>query len=273
MYLNHPNWYTSILYDFTIADWSAVCSQWPDKEYCGQEDAQFVDGGNVDNPALVSSIAAYQKESGTSTKLKVVLNVHNEGVKLKSDYPQFLAYFSTYFNKNVKPGEYLILPNKGAFNPLPSPQIFDKKVRYADLKDELKPLGETKSQYATFKLTTIDNSVYSVKGGQSVELLVFFLNYEADIYIFTKDAVDQHTPVLSDMIVAITKSADVLKVVKTFFDVDEDEEEDGEEDEEENGEEDEEEDGEEDEEENGEEDEDEEISRSESSSGSESLDV
>lgn len=228
MYLEVDNTLSQVVYNTGVSDWASVCAQWPVKEYCGQQDAQFVDGGNVDNPALVSSIAAYQKESGTSTKLKVVLNVHNQGADLAGDYPQFLAYFATDFNIDqcvapvtcpVAPGGYLILPNNGAYNPLPSPQIFAEEVRDADLKAALKDLDGVQSQYATFQLTTIDNPVYGVKGGQSVELLVFFLNCDVTTFIFTKGSIDENTPVLNDMIVDISSSNDVLDVVQTFFGV------------------------------------------------------
>merc|ERR1711862_327500 len=98
-----------------------------------------------------------------------------------------------------------ILPNNGLFNPLPrpSPQIFAEEVRDADLRAALKYLDGAKSQYATFQLTTIDNSVYGIKGGQSVELLVFFLNCDVNIFQYTKGSIDEYTPVLSDMIVDI----------------------------------------------------------------------
>jgi len=229
MYLGVSQGTSSAVYNSGVTDWASVCSQWPETEYCEQNDAQFVDGGNVDNPALVSSIAAYQKESGTSTKLKVVLNVHNQGANLDGDFPQFLAYFATDFNIDqcvepvscpVAPGGYLILPNDGAYNPIPSPQIFAEEVRDADLRDALQDLDGTQSQYATFELTTIDNPVYGIEGGQKVDLLVFMLNYDVTTFIFTEGQVDEYTPILSDMIVDIASSDDVLEVVQTFFGTD-----------------------------------------------------
>lgn len=69
----------SRLYNLGISDCAAVCSQWPETKQCGRDEPQLVDGGYIDNPALVSSIAAYQKDFGTSNGLKVVLNVHNQG--------------------------------------------------------------------------------------------------------------------------------------------------------------------------------------------------
>merc|ERR1719296_609860 len=97
----------STLYNSGITDWMAVCSQWPETYECAQDDAQFIDGGNVDNPALVSSIAAYQKDYGTTNDLKVVLNVHNQGASRdvdSADWPQFVAYFSNPDNVGVDPG-------------------------------------------------------------------------------------------------------------------------------------------------------------------------
>lgn len=213
----------STLYNSGITDWMAVCSQWPETYECAQDDAQFIDGGNVDNPALVSSIAAYQKDYGTTNDLKVVLNVHNQGASRdvdSADWPQFVAYFSNPDNVGVDPGGYIVLPNDGAVNPLPSPQIFEDDLSTSDLLAMLQDLDGTQSQYATFKLTTIDNAIYGIQGGQSVELLVFFLNYDVTTNIFTEAQCDEYTPILADMIVDIASSQDVLDTVQSFFGLD-----------------------------------------------------
>lgn len=85
----------------------------------------------------------------------------------------------------------------------------------------LQDLDETQSQYATFKLTTIDNPIYGVQGGQSVELLVFFLMYDVPTEIFFELQINRYTPVLAKMITDIANSNDVLSTVQNFFGADE----------------------------------------------------
>jgi len=223
LYLDRSQSQASAIYNGGISDWMAVCSQWPETYECAQDDAQFVDGGNVDNPALVSSIAAYQKDYGTNNDLKVVLNLHNQGADPgvdSFDWPQFVAYFSNPDNVGVDPGGYIILPNDGAVNPLPSPQIFEDDLTTENLIGMLQDLDGTQSQYATFKLTTVDNAIYGVQGGQSVDLLVFFLNYDVTTNIFTEAQIDEYTPILADMIVDISSSEAVLDTVQSFFGLD-----------------------------------------------------
>jgi len=225
LYLEMSQATTSSIYNSAASDYAAMCDQWPQTQNCAQEEAQLIDGGNVDNPALVASIAAYQKDHGTTKDLKVVLNVHNQGAwrnldsreEDSADWPQFVAYFPNPDNAGVDPGGFVILPNDGAVNPLPSPQIFEEELSVPDLIDMLQDLDGTESQYATFELTTVDNPIYGVQGGQSVELLVFFLNYDVQTNCFTEAQIEEFTPILADMIVDISSSKDVLDVVESFF--------------------------------------------------------
>lgn len=152
--------------------------------------------------------------------MKVVLNVHNQGTSREedsADWPQFVAYFPNPDNAGVDPGGFLILPNDGGYNPLPSPQIFEEELSVPDLIDMLQDLDGTQSQYATFELTTVDNPIYGVQGGQSVNLLVFFLMYDVTTNILTEAQIEEFTPILADMIVDISSSQDVLDVVESFF--------------------------------------------------------
>ena len=149
--------------------------------------------------------------------------INNKGASRdvdSADWPQFVAYFSNPDNVGVDPGGYIVLPNDGAVNPLPSPQIFEDDLSTSDLLAMLQDLDGTQSQYATFKLTTIDNAIYGIQGGQSVELLVFFLNYDVTTNIFTEAQCDEYTPILADMIVDIASSQDVLDTVQSFFGLD-----------------------------------------------------
>merc|ERR1712150_160580 len=186
-------------------------------EKCNQNDGLFVDGGLIDNPALVTGITTYQKQTNYDSNriIKAVVNIHNEGTDPVDDFSQFLGYFETSFNKDVQPGGFVFRP-KG-WIPQPSVQIFAESLEEDALIDMLKPIEGTNVTYATFQTTTVDNPVYEVRAGQSVELLVFFLNYNITTFVFGQKTIKEATPQLANMISDITSSQDVVNVVKNFF--------------------------------------------------------
>jgi hypothetical protein len=92
----------------------AVCSQWPFP--CGEQDSMIIDGWLVDNPSLVINIGHHQQKygfdssSGSSSNNTLKVIVTNTNQKWDDDdwvHAQIMQYFSTYFNQNILPGEFL----------------------------------------------------------------------------------------------------------------------------------------------------------------------
>jgi hypothetical protein len=135
----------------------AVCSQWPLRS-CGENDARLVDGGYIDNNALVANIAAYQASNvgDLSTTLKVFLTEADESFEQDpfSGDPLLLSYFSSAINQDIAPGEPLwpaLSPEQfAAPNPVLSMQIFGEYMNSSELQSLREPVNGTnitKSQY------------------------------------------------------------------------------------------------------------------------------
>ena len=76
----------AIIYNQTLPDKFAVCSQWPAP--CGTTDGMFVDGWISDNPAFAINVGQYHISGGDLTKtMKVILTNTNE------EWPQEEAHF------------------------------------------------------------------------------------------------------------------------------------------------------------------------------------
>lgn len=91
------------LYNESILDGFAVCSQWPNP--CGQTDGIFVDGWISDNPALAINVGQYHIAGGDlSTTMKVILTNTNQEWGDEFQYTQMLQYFNSPINEGVEPG-------------------------------------------------------------------------------------------------------------------------------------------------------------------------
>jgi len=203
---------------FSQLDGAAVCTNYPQK--CAEEDGLLLDGFFVDNPALVASIASYQKQIDydvENNSIKVVLNMHNDAKFPSVNYDQFLAYFRTYFNKKVLPGGYLSYVLNRATEQ-PSMQIFAESLEPQELEKRLMPIEGTDLTYAIFEVTTVDNPVAEVRAGQSVELLLFFLNIPVRTLIVGESPIKKYTPILANMISTVASNQGVIDIVQSFFD-------------------------------------------------------
>jgi len=201
------------LYQTRELDGFAVCSQYP--EPCGENDATFIDGGYTDNPAFVMNIAQYQEGGGSPDEtIKIVLTNTNEG---KFDpNPEILPYFSTKNNSGVEPGQYIW----GQFVSVMSQQIFDRRMNTTGLLalEEFTDDGSTVSTVTLTGLKTVDNPMYGVKAGYTVDLLIINTNTDVTTYLVGSELIKFYTPILANLAAGdIASNGVLLQRVKDFF--------------------------------------------------------
>jgi hypothetical protein len=191
----------------------AVCSQWPNLP-CTQEDAYLMDGWFVDNPALPINIGHIQDKIGLNETIKVLLSNCNDVWDSEWNRAQYLAYFETYFNKGIAPGDYSWGP--GWFIPSRSQQIFSEYLDPAGLDALLEPIADSNMTTALLQGTTIDNPSYNVRAGQRVEMLLLNANANITTYVIGRTAIETYTQPLADMASNIAASDELLERVKEF---------------------------------------------------------
>ena len=148
--------------------------------------------------ALAMNIGLHQAQNPDyfNTTVKVILtNVNYIG----DANPNLLAYFSTYFNQGVAPGDWIWTPGvvftdpvqKG---PMRSMQIFQEYLDDDSLLAPLTPVSSTKYPYwnvtsGVFYGTTIDNPAFGVKAGQNVQILLIRINSQIPTNILFPSAI------------------------------------------------------------------------------------
>ena len=160
-------------YDQPLFDKFAVCNQWHNT--CGATDSYYIDGAYVDNPSLVIYVAQFQMSSGDLKQtLKVILTNTNEVWGTAKQFTQILQYFKSPISQGVEPGSFNWPP--GYTVPYQSPQIFEEFLDSSTLDDLLKPIPDSNMTTAILKGTNINNPIFGVKAGQSVEIFLVNLN-------------------------------------------------------------------------------------------------
>lgn len=168
-----------------FADFS-ICSNSP-AGTCGLGDAHLVDGSFVDDTALAQTIGMHQKKQrlsvGTKNKLKIVLTHHKWAGRTNV---RVLELFSTDFNKDVKPGDFVWPPGLSTQfiaeeTPRFSKQVFSNEYSEETLAAATKSLApQTNTSGLTYALladlTTVDNPVFGVEGGWEVDILLLQAN-------------------------------------------------------------------------------------------------
>ena len=164
-----------LLFNNPLADNVAMCSQWP--EPCGPMDGYFLDGAFSDNPSVAINIASYQHSEGAdlSKTIKLVLTNTNQAFEPNSyDTQQILQYFSTDFNQDIAPGDYVWLPD--FVSPYRSPEIFAEELSDEAYVASIEPIEGSNMTTAILRGTTIANPAYGTVAGQTVEILVLNTN-------------------------------------------------------------------------------------------------
>ncbi|CAB9505333.1 expressed unknown protein [Seminavis robusta] len=204
------------IYKNSTFDNFAICSQWPNT--CAEEDGFLIDGWFIDNPAVVINVGHYQQKIGaTESKgktVKLIITNTNEEWNTTFNYAQYLQYFSTYFNNNIGPGDFLWAP--GYWAPFRSPQIFEEYLDQKGLDDLLEPVPNTNFTTALLTGTTIDNPSFGVTAGMSVEILLLNLNENITTFVVGKQAVEKFTDPLANMTRSIAASEVLVQRVRDF---------------------------------------------------------
>ena len=201
------------VYQNTSFDNFAVCSQWPNLP-CQEQDAYMLDGWFVDNPALPINIGHQQTKIGRNETIKVILTNCNQVWDDEWTQAQYLAYFATYFNTGIAPGDFNWGP--GWFIPSRSQQIFSDYLDRDGLNALVKPIVNSNMTTALLQGTTIDNPAYNVRAGQRVEMLLLNLNANITTYVVGKTQIEEYTQPLADMASHIAGSEDLVVRVREF---------------------------------------------------------
>jgi hypothetical protein len=191
----------------------AVCSQWPNLP-CGPNDAYMFDGWLVDNPALAINIGQSQDRTALNETLKVILTNCDEVWDTEWNRAQYLAYFSTYFNEGIAPGDFSWGP--GWFVPSRSQQIFSEYLDPAGLDALLEPIPNSNMTTALLVGTTIDNPAYGVAAGQRVEMLLLNLNTNITTYVIGSSQILDLTQPLADMASRVAGNEELRRRVTDF---------------------------------------------------------
>lgn len=168
----------------------------------------------MDNPALSINIGHMQQKIGRNETIKVILTNTNDVWDSEWQRAQYLAYFSTYFNEGIEPGEYSWGP--GWFVPSRSQQVFSEYLDPAGLDVLLEPITNSNMTTALLRGTTVNNPAYNVRAGQKVEMLLLNANANITTYVIGKTAIEAYTQPLADMASHIAGSAELLERVKEF---------------------------------------------------------
>ena len=207
------------VYTYGRLDGVLVCSVWPDP--CRDRNGHLADGTFVDDPALVVNVAHQQRlllgegdADAPLPPLKVLLTNTNEKWDTQSSYTKILSYFSTDFNEDVGPGDYLWAP--GNYLPYRSLQIFEEFMSDADLDARLEPVPDSNMTTAILAGTTVDSPAFGVRAGQKVEILLLNLNTDIPTYVVGKQILEETTEPLAKMTSSVALNEVLLERVVDF---------------------------------------------------------
>ena len=188
-----------IVYSSSFTNDIAVCSQWPNE--CDEQDARIVDGGYIDNNALVVNMADYQQSSNADLNqtLKIILTTAN----LLGSFGNrsLLSYFRNNYNEKVAPGDFVWpvspLTNQSfTLTPIRSTQMFQEYLDEDSLATMRIPVPGTNLTSTHLKATTVDNPAYGIRAGQLVEILYLEINSNIPSSIFGVNDTRTLTPAL-----------------------------------------------------------------------------
>lgn len=210
---------TDKIYQLPLFFGLAVCSQWPSP--CGEADSHFLDGLATDTTALSTTIGNYQSspDADLSKTIKVLLSNNNQVWNDTSNYQQILFHYSTAFNQNIAPSEFLWLKDYNK-QPIHSPQIFEEYMDVDSLNSLVMPIEGSNMTTALLKGTTVDNQAFSVVAGQSVEILLINVNEPIPTMIAGPSLINAVKGPMGDMAVEIATNPELLARVEAFLSLD-----------------------------------------------------
>ena len=206
------------IYEAAMLDSIAVCTQWPTP--CNENDGYFLDGGVVENNALSATISQYQlqataEDAATDMPLKVILTHTNREWISEYDLTQLLQYFDSPLNDGIEPGGHLSLAERTV--PIRSPQLFSDFVDGELLNEMLDPIEGSNMTTVFMSLTTIDNQVYGIQEGLSVELLLINLNEDLTTFVAGPSIIANATVPHAEMVRKIAANEVLVQRVRDFY--------------------------------------------------------
>jgi hypothetical protein len=196
---------------------AALCSQWPMD--CGEGDARLVDGGFVDNGAVVINVAAYQASEDADLAKTIKLFVTEADVSADIDPSSgdslMLSYFSSPLNAGIAPGDAfwpVIKASTGEAQfatptPILSLQIFQEFLDAEELESLRVPVAGTNLTTAVLRATTLDNPAYGVRAGQTVEIFYVEIHSSIPTVLVGADTARLWAPALADLAMDISSVA------------------------------------------------------------------
>jgi len=177
--------------------------------------------------AFPMNVAQYQRDypdSIDSTILKFVA-INPNGVTPTSNLTTYndaiyLGYFNTTFNVGIEPGNFIWSPGHPV--PWPSTQIFEEFLDAETFHSKFEPVKGTNWTTAILKGTTVNNPVYGVSAGQSVEILYFMINSFIPSRLVGTDDITKYSIPLADLTKNIATNEDLQSKIRNFFFEDDD---------------------------------------------------
>lgn len=156
----------TVFWDTYLFGNGATSSSWQnpnpiDMPEAKEDSYMFGDGAFTDGPSAAGAISRYQQKHGSDGEIKLIIsNTNNVADNLNN----ILGYFSTTWNQDVAPGDFIWPMGVGKgpqSNPQQSKQIFQEYMDEDSLNAKLEGINDgTNITMATISATTMNNGAY-----------------------------------------------------------------------------------------------------------------
>jgi hypothetical protein len=179
--------------------------------------------------ALAMNVGLYHKQNPRTYKNKTMKVIMTNVNYIGDANPNLLAYFSTYFNQGVKPGDWIWAPGVVVSEPYQrgpyrSMQIFKEYVDDKILEAPLRPVSTkiTKESVwnvtsAIYNCTTIENKPFGVRSGQRVQLLLFRINSKIPTNIMFPSAIKKWRIPMAEQTKYIATEPEIVRRIQEFI--------------------------------------------------------
>jgi hypothetical protein len=169
---------------------------------------------------MAMNIGQYQTvDNGDLNKTLKIIVAHNNA--WDEDDIRFTSYFNTTYNEGVEPGEFNWAPgiNSAEYRSIPwrSFQIFDQYLDDEMIDEASVPIAGTNLTTAVFEATTIENIAFSVKSGQTVQMLLLQTNSNIEVSLFLHSDILSNAEMLGQLALDIMTSAELVARIEDFL--------------------------------------------------------
>jgi hypothetical protein len=179
--------------------------------------------------ALAMNVGLYHKQNPDTYNEKTLKIILTNSNNIGDSNTNLLAYFSTYFNQGIEPGEWIWPPSiieSDAYQrgPYRSLQIFQEYMDDTILESPLRPVSTTisKDSYwnvtsAIYNCTTIDNKPFGVRSGQRVQILLFRINSKIPTSLFTPSTITKWKIPMAKQTKFIATDPEIVSRIQDFM--------------------------------------------------------